>query len=76
MVGINTNINALFANSSLTNNQVGQTKAMQQLSTGLRVNSARDDASGLAISTKMNSSALGMATAIRNIRAEPELIES
>ena len=67
MVGINTNINALFANSSLTNNQVGQTKAMQQLSTGLRVNSARDDAAGLAISTSMNSSARGMATAIRNI---------
>ena len=67
MVGINTNNNALVANASLTGNQVGQNRAVQQLSTGLRINSARDDAAGLAISTKMNSSVRGMAVAIRNV---------
>jgi flagellin len=67
MVGINTNNNALFASASLTSNQVGQNKAMQQLSTGMRINSSRDDAAGLAISTIMNSSVRGMAVAIRNV---------
>jgi len=49
MVGINTNINALNAAASLASNTVNQTNAMQQLTTGLRINSAKDDAAGLAI---------------------------
>ena len=67
MVSINTNVNALYSNATLAGNQISQTKAMEQLSTGLRINSARDDAAGLAISTKMSSSVRGLATAIKNI---------
>jgi len=66
MTSINTNINALYAQSSLSANTTVQTTAMQQLSTGLRINSARDDAAGLAIATRMNSNVRGIAVAIRN----------
>jgi flagellin len=66
MTSINTNVNALFAQSSLSANTVAQTTAMQQLSTGLRINSAKDDAAGLAIATRMNSNVRGVAVAIRN----------
>jgi flagellin len=66
MVGINTNIGALNARQSLDANSVTQTSAMQQLSTGLRINSAKDDAAGLAISTKMASNIRGVAVAVRN----------
>ena len=66
MTSINTNVNALFAQSSLSANSVAQTNAMQQLSTGLRINSAKDDAAGLAIATRMNSNVRGLAIAIRN----------
>ena len=66
MTSINTNVNALYAQSSLSANTVNQTTAMQQLSTGLRINSAKDDAAGLAIATRMNSNVRGIAVAIRN----------
>lgn len=66
MTSINTNINALYAQSSLSSNTVAQTSAMQQLSTGMRINSAKDDAAGLAITTRMNSNVRGLAVAIRN----------
>ena len=66
MVGINTNLGALNARQSLEANAVNQSNAMQQLSTGLRINSAKDDAAGLAISTKMNSNIKGVAVAVRN----------
>ena len=66
MVGINTNLGALNARQSLETNAVNQSNAMQQLSTGLRINSAKDDAAGLAIATKMGSNIRGVAVAIRN----------
>jgi len=66
MVGINTNVSALNARASLDANSVNQANAMQQLSTGLRINSAKDDAAGLAIATKMNSNIRGVAVAVRN----------
>ena len=66
MTSINTNINALYAQSSLAANTVSQTTSMQQLSTGMRINSAKDDAAGLAITTRMNSNVRGLAVAIRN----------
>jgi flagellin len=66
MTSINTNVNALYAQSSLSANTVAQTTAMQQLSTGMRINSAKDDAAGLAITTRMNSNVRGLAVAIRN----------
>ena len=67
MVGINTNISALNASAKLGGNAVEQTTAMQRLSTGLHVNSAKDDAAALAISTGLVSQIKGMAVATRNV---------
>ncbi|MCL4744238.1 MAG: flagellin FliC [Burkholderiaceae bacterium] len=63
---INTNIPSLNTqrNLSTTNGQLAQ--AIQRLSSGLRVNSAKDDAAGLAIAERMNSQVRGMNVAIRN----------
>jgi len=66
MTVINSNINALKAQSSLLVNQRSLDTAMTRLSTGLRINSAKDDAAGLAISQKMTSTIRGLAVAIRN----------
>lgn len=66
MTVINSNINALKAQSSLTANQRSLDTAMTRLSTGVRINSAKDDAAGLAISQKMTSTIRGLAVAIRN----------
>jgi len=66
MAVINTNISAMKAsNASITaNKQLGT--AMERLSTGKRINSAKDDAAGLAISTTMTASVKGMGQSIRN----------
>lgn len=63
---INTNISALGAQSSLRVSALNQENAMQRLSTGIRINSARDDAAGLAISTRMTANIRGIAAAVRN----------
>jgi flagellin len=63
---INTNTKALFAQNSLSINNRSLTTAMQQLSTGKRINSAADDAAGLAIGTRMSADLRGMSVAIRN----------
>ena len=66
MTIINTNINALTAQNAqrTANNAMGT--AMQRLSTGMRINSAKDDAAGLAISQKMTADVRGLAVAMRN----------
>ena len=63
---INTNVVSINAqrNLSLSGNQLGT--AMQRLSSGLRVNSAKDDAAGLAIAERMNAQSKGLAVAARN----------
>ena len=66
MTVINTNMNALFARNSLTINARAMSGAMEQLSTGQRINSAKDDAAGLAISDKMTSQIRGLQQAINN----------
>ena len=63
---INTNISALNAQGSLRKIGLEQNAAMQRLSTGIRINSAKDDAAGLAISTRMTANIRGMAAAVRN----------
>jgi len=63
---INTNISALAAQSSLRKTGLTQATAMERLSTGTRINNAKDDAAGLAISTRMTANIRGMAAAIRN----------
>jgi len=63
---INTNVSALVAQNALTANSRAQSTAMQQLSTGLRINGAKDDAAGLAIASKMTSQIRGLDQAVRN----------
>lgn len=63
---INTNIPSLNAQRNLNASQNSLSTALQRLSSGLRVNSAKDDAAGLAIATRMNAQARGMTVAIRN----------
>ena len=66
MPGINTNLVALNAQRNLNSTQSSLATAMQRLSSGLRVNNAKDDAAGLAIAERMNSTLRGMAVAQRN----------
>ena len=63
---INTNVSSLIAQNAMTSNGLAQSKAMQQLSTGLRINGAKDDAAGLAIASKMTSQIRGLDQAVRN----------
>ena len=63
---INTNIKALTSQTAAFNADKAQSTAMQRLSTGLRINSAKDDAAGLAISNRMTSQVRGLAVATRN----------
>jgi flagellin len=65
MPGIFTNVNASFAQNALAVNSRAQTTAMQQLSTGVRINSAKDDAAGLAMATTMTSQVRGLNMAVR-----------
>ena len=63
---INTNISSLNAQRSLGMNQASLATSMQRLSSGLRVNSAKDDAAGLAIAERMSAQVRGMNVAVRN----------
>ena len=63
---INTNIMSLNAQRNLSTTQSALATSVQRLSTGLRVNSAKDDAAGLAIAERMNTQVRGMNVAIRN----------
>ena len=63
---INTNVNALFAQNAMKVNSRSLSSAMEQLSTGSRINSAKDDAAGLAISSSMTSQIRGLNQAVRN----------
>jgi len=66
MAVVNTNIAASLAQSSLMKNDRALGTAMEQLSTGKKINSAGDNAAGLAISTRMTSQIRGLDAAIRN----------
>ncbi len=66
MTVINTNVKALFTQASLKMNERGSLKAMQELSTGKRINSAKDDAAGLAIAARMTQQIEGLNQGIRN----------
>ena len=66
MATINTNMQSLNAQRNLAASQGGLNTSMQRLSSGLRVNSAKDDAAGLAIAERMNAQVRGMNVAVRN----------
>ena len=63
---INTNLVSLNAQRQLSHSQSALAVSMQRLSSGLRINSAKDDAAGLAISERMHSQTRGMTVAARN----------
>ncbi|MBA4195814.1 MAG: flagellin [Comamonadaceae bacterium] len=66
MTTINTNIMSMNAQRNLSSSQGALATSMQRLSSGLRVNSAKDDAAGLAISERMNTQVRGLNVAARN----------
>jgi flagellin len=63
---INTNISSMQAQNSVRTSGLNLSTAMERLSSGVRINSAKDDAAGLAISTRMTASIRGISAAIRN----------
>lgn len=65
-MSINTNVQSLNAQRNLSTSQTSLSTTMQRLSSGLRVNSAKDDAAGLAIAERMNAQVRGMNVAVRN----------
>jgi flagellin len=66
MTVINTNVKALYTQSALKNSNRASEVAMQQLSTGKRINSSKDDAAGLAIAARMTQNIQGLNQSIRN----------
>jgi flagellin len=66
MTVINTNVKALYTQAALKNSNRASEVAMQQLSTGKRINSSKDDAAGLAIAARMTQNVQGLNQSIRN----------
>jgi len=76
MAVINTNVKALFSQMALSQSGRAQTVAMQQLSTGKRINSSRDDAAGMAIATRMTHQIRSLNQAVRNAGDAINLIQT
>jgi flagellin len=76
MTVINTNINSLISQNALTRNNRALSMSMEQLSTGKRINSAADDAAGLAISNKMTAQIRGLNQAVRNANDGISLLQT
>ena len=76
MTVINTNVKALYTQSALKISDRMRTTAMEQLSTGKRINSAKDDAAGLAIVGRMNQYIKGLNQAVRNAGDAISLIQT
>jgi flagellin len=76
MPSINTNVSALNAQAALAKNSRAMSTAMEQLSTGSRINSAADDAAGLAIGNTMSSQIRGLNQAVRNLNDGVNLLQT
>ena len=76
MAVVNTNIGASVAQAALVKNERDLSTAMQQLSTGRKINSAADNASGLAITNRMTSQINGLGAAIRNANDAVSMINT
>ncbi len=75
MATINTNMSANIASNAMTRNERSMSSTMERLSTGIRINSAKDDAAGLAISSKMTSQINGLNQAVRNANDAISMIQ-
>lgn len=73
---INTNVKSIVAQNAMSVNNRSMSKAMEQLSTGSRINSAADDAAGLAISNKMTAQIRGLNQAVRNANDGISMIQT
>jgi len=73
---INTNVKSIVAQNAMTVNNRAMSKAMESLSTGKRINTASDDAAGLAISSKMTAQIRGLNQAVRNANDGISLIQT
>jgi len=76
MTTINTNVSSILAKNALVSNERAMSTSMERLSTGVRINSAKDDAAGLAISSKMTSQIEGLNQAVRNANDAVSLIQT
>lgn len=76
MTVINTNNAATITANALTKNERAMSQAMERLSTGVRINSAGDDAAGLAISSRMTSQINGLNMAVRNANDAISLVQT
>ena len=76
MTYINTNTAAQITANALTKNERAMSQAMERLSTGLRINSAGDDAAGLAISSRMTSQIQGLNQAVRNANDAISMVQT
>lgn len=73
---INTNVSATLTQNAITKNERAMSSAMEQLSTGKRINSASDDAAGLAIASRMTAQIEGLSQAVRNANDAISLIQT
>lgn len=76
MTVINTNSAATITANALTRNERAMGQTMERLSTGMRINSAADDAAGLAISSKMTSQITGLNQAVRNANDAISMVQT
>tara|TARA_B110000091_G_C13775013_1_gene458445 strand:- start:341 stop:1489 length:1149 start_codon:yes stop_codon:yes gene_type:complete len=76
MTVINTNTAATLTANALTKNERAMSQAMERLSTGVRINSASDDAAGLAISSRMTSQINGLNQAVRNANDAISMVQT
>ncbi|WP_277189317.1 flagellin [Caballeronia sp. BR00000012568055] len=76
MIGINSNINSLVAQNNLNNTQSALSSAISRLSSGKRINSAADDAAGLAISTRMQTQINGLNQGVSNANDGVSMVQT
>lgn len=76
MLSVHTNYASLVAQNAVGKNNSLLTTSMERLSTGLRINSAADDAAGLQIASRLSANVVGMETANRNISDATSMLQT
>jgi len=76
MTAINTNVNSLVTQGALRRNEVEMSTAMTRLSTGKRINTAADDAAGMAIASRMTAQIKGLNQAVRNAQDAMSMVQT
>ena len=76
MININTNYGSMYASKAASASQRQMDVAMERLSTGLRINSAKDDAAGQAVATRLTAESQGLAMASRNAADAQSMIDT